>query len=94
MGEKMNGFTNFLANQPIFNGPLMQLQEKWILNEDDVADYYAITNVPGADDSENVWMVYKNLWGGTDDKFQTDKILPDDGVGFKYNINDIATYFS
>ena len=89
-----NEFQEFLAQQAVFAGPLMQFTEKWILNGDDVADYYAITNVPGATNAENVWMVYKNLWAGTDDKFQTDKILPNNGVGFKYNIDEIATYFS
>ena len=90
----MNEFTNFLANQPVFNGPLMQLREKWIINEDGVADYYAITNIPEATDADNVWMVYKNIWSGDEGNIQTDKLLPLAGVGFKYNINDIATYFS
>ena len=90
-----NSFQGFLAQSAIFNaGNFLQFETRYYLNGDDLPDYMAISLVPGALESDKVWMVYKFTYSGTTIETRTRQQLPDDGVGFLYAAADRATLFS
>ena len=86
---------NFLALEGVLNSTnYAQFETRNYLNGDDQIEYHCISMVPGASEGDEVWMIYKRAYGGTNDDVLTREQLPDDGAGFKYSATDRATYFS
>jgi hypothetical protein len=74
-------------------GEFSPLFEKRMINDvDGKIQYLAITPYPNGATDEKIWNVWKMGYDGNGfiNRFQ----LPDDGSGYKYTFDDIATYFS
>lgn len=95
MSVPLNNFGQILSLEAVISNSYMY-EKRLILDETDGKTLYvAFNQTPNASTASNTWFILKFLYeviGG--DNFLNRIQLPDNGIGFIYNVDDIETYFS
>ena len=92
---QQNGFVNILAMEAVISNSY--LYEKRLILDPDTGQtlYVAFNQTPNASTADSTWFALKFHYQTVGDKDYLSRVqLPDDGFGFLYSVDDIATYFS